>query len=487
MSTSVAHLPDNDVFLERATACVVNFKRGLVNCDNGFWETVMDLKSHFLDHKRKILLHQKTRVPSTNHSWLLTAAVSFHSQTTDMKKKWGIVLVVLFLVAMTLRNLMGSNLAGYSFLRTSYKGDIKRQQPPSNNNNHTANATAIMEERCALCFFGLPRAFDLVLPSITQHILVPNAGYNCDIYVHFYEQYTEPEGRWNTGGTINPRQVHLLTEEAHRVQTEYVGSKPTNSTGRLPTVAFCNDTETSFFQKRGEALNKYLYSRNPVDGLPLYFPYKHKDYMNSTVVNIVKQWHSIESAFHLLETTTRRQGGVKYTRVGMFRLDVMFLTPIDISLLDKGEVDQENKFAVVPGFGQWPVNDRMVYGPYDAVNVWSTKRFELIEERARQNNTGGIVFHPEKFMKASLFPAMTTLGYGINTNLDICFSRTRPDNSVIISDCTSSGSTRGWDQVQPRALVERIAKRNCTEPYQDPSKTFRSIRCGGGIENATKG
>jgi hypothetical protein len=49
----------------------------------------------------------------------------------------------------------------------------------------------------------------------------------------------------------------------------------------------------------------------------------------------------------------------------------MYVTPMDIYRLDNDShnktdagVDLENRYAVVPAFNKYPVNDRMIYGPY---------------------------------------------------------------------------------------------------------------------------
>jgi hypothetical protein len=70
----------------------------------------------------------------------------------------------------------------------------------------------------------------------------------------------------------------------------------------------------------------------------------------------------------------------------------MCLTPIDIATLDSGgEIDTQNHYAVIPGFSRMPVvNDRMIYGPYEAVKIWSTKRFEVIEERVKLGIAPGV-------------------------------------------------------------------------------------------------
>jgi hypothetical protein len=171
---------------------------------------------------------------------------------------------------------------------------------------------------------------------------------------------------------------------------------------------------------------------------------------------------------------------VNYTRVAMFRSDAMYLTPIDIAMLDKGEIDTKNQHVVVAPFARYPVNDRMIYGPYEAVNTWSTRRFELIEERVQKRSHPGYEMHSEMFMEDSIFPEIAALGYKTNINHDICFVRTRADESAMISDCVSAGKTRGWKELEKKDVVEDLVKRNCTRYATGPD--YRFIGCGEGVE-----
>ena len=52
---------------------------------------------------------------------------------------------------------------------------------------------------------------------------------------------------------------------------------------------------------------------------------------NTSINNLVKQWHSIDSVLTLMETTSQQLNNVSYSRAGMFRY---ILTPIDIASLD---------------------------------------------------------------------------------------------------------------------------------------------------------
>ena len=50
----------------------------------------------------------------------------------------------------------------------------------------------------------------------------------------------------------------------------------------------------------------------------------------------------------------------EYERVGMFRIDVSYVTPIDIFKAGN-EHDTENRVAVIPAFAKFPVNDRTCF------------------------------------------------------------------------------------------------------------------------------
>ena len=104
----------------------------------------------------------------------------------------------------------------------------------------------------------------------------------------------------------------------------------------------------------------------------------------------------------------------------------------------------------------------MIYGPYDAVKVWSTKRFELIEKRAALAKDPGHEMHSERFLDSTIFPAMKKLGYTSVENKDICFVRTRANGGASINDCTRNGKTRGFDHVDKKALIEGIVDKNCS-------------------------
>ena len=77
-------------------------------------------------------------------------------------------------------------------------------------------------------------------------------------------------------------------------------------------------------------MKKYHETKGP-DGKPVYFPWDAHTYHKSSLDNIFEQWHSIQSVFELMDASANEMHATyRYTQVGMFRSDVMFLTPLDI-------------------------------------------------------------------------------------------------------------------------------------------------------------
>jgi hypothetical protein len=320
------------------------------------------------------------------------------------------------------------------------------------------------EERCALCFFGLPRSYkSMVLRSIEKNILLPNARHNCDIFVHYFDQAHEVAGRYNRGGKIDPNEILLLERAAKNVSQ-------TNANDTSQVVVFVSETDAQFWTKRRDTLYRY---KNAVyeDGMPIYFPWAELTYTNSTIDNMVRQWHSIDSVFQLMEKHAKRHD-INYTRVAMFRNDATYLTPIDIYMLDQNYSDTRNQHVVVPCFGSHPINDRMIYGPYEAIKIWSTKRFELIEERARMSLDPGFEMHSESFLNVSIFPAMEKLGYLAYINKNICFIRTRADSMALLDDCVTGGVV-GRFRINRKEVVEQVIGRACVREFVEEKKYVR--------------
>jgi len=327
------------------------------------------------------------------------------------------------------------------------------------------------KERCAILLFGLPRSFkDLVLPSMRKNLLGPNARYNCDYFVHYFHQTEEPKGRLNAGGKIEPTEI-LLLEEAVLSASYTTMIKAVNT---KPIIEIQAETEGQFWKIRNETVQRYRTTKGS-DGHYLYFPWKAGTYEYPTSLdNIVKQWHSIQGAWDLMEISAAKRG-VQYTRVGMFRSDVFYVSPIDLYQVEIGKYDTRNNQAIVAPFGAMPVNDRMIYGNYEAVEIWAARRFSLLEKYVHSCERGWAM-HSEKFLDGAILPAIRELGISIAVNPDICFLRTRVDYSVVDTDCQLNGETRGYGERDMKKELENILGRNCSEPYR-LKKHHRGIKC----------
>lgn len=334
----------------------------------------------------------------------------------------------------------------------------------------TAGKTKTKQSRCALCFFGLPRSYaTMVLPSIEKHILKPNANYICDIFVHYFYQNGEAAGRYNNGGSINPDEILLLKESVQKAYQNYKNGTASDQEQPSPrlTILYTNDTNQTFYDRRASDLHRY-HTTLDRKGKPKYFPWKEKKWVKSSLDNMIRQWHSVEGAFRLMRKYAKRHD-IDYTRVAMLRNDVVYLTPIDIMRIDNGTLDTNNEYFVIPNFARYPVNDRMIYGPHEAVKIWATKRFDLVEERVENAQDIGMKMHSESFMNASILPAIQALGYKKSLNRDICFFRSRTSEMLMTRDCFMKADVRGFvkNETNVRKIVEDTVDRNCSDVVID--------------------
>jgi len=311
--------------------------------------------------------------------------------------------------------------------------------------------SAQKDERCAIVFFGLPRAFEsLVLPSIEKNIVQPNAAYQCDYYVQYFNLTEESPSRSGEGGYIDPGEIFQLKSSI---------LKASNETQRDQTVAFAEDGQEDFLKQYTPLLQKIRTVKDS-NGQLLYFPWKETSFNFETTDNIVKMWHNIQHAFQFMETY-QQELNVAYTRVAMLRNDVLYVTPIDISWQPRqGVNDTVNRFAVVPGFAKYPVNDRMIIGPYNAVKIWATERFQRLEGHVQSilRNMPGYGMHSEHFLNYTIFPAIHATNTTIVEHDSMCFFRARADETVWISDCYLP------DRSNRVEGVERILGRKCEGP-----------------------
>lgn len=313
---------------------------------------------------------------------------------------------------------------------------------------------------CAICFFGLPRSFKfLVLPSIIKNVLIPNLANRCNIFFHYYDIRTEGKSRSGLGGAINTSEVLLLKDAVDRIynkknrtrnSTEHYHQSTEPSTKVSLTII--KDTNETFWERHHERIHRYM-SETDENGKLLFFPWMAKSYDRNSVINIIKQWHSIQSVFEAMESLT-----VKYDRVAMLRNDVVFVTPFDVWRINSTWRDTKNEIVAVPNFARFPVNDRLVYGPTPSIKIWSTERFQRLEDHARTYPERGYGLHSERFLAHSIFPAIRQeLGYEVAVNPQLCFFRARADNSCWINDCaTRNGAALGFRTIDTQKLVEDL-------------------------------
>ena len=307
---------------------------------------------------------------------------------------------------------------------------------------------------CAVLFFALPRSFkNYVLPSIIENVFVPNIDHDCDYFLHYHAVEFEGENRMNEkGGEIHGEDVYLLPEALRRVYHEHRRGNTTGSTGEDdtgPLFSIVSNTVHDFEVAHNDSLNRYINNRD------LYYPSEIKAWtFPGSIINMVKQWHSIESVWkHMTETAARL--GKTYDRVAMLRNDVMFVAPIDVFETPSLGRDGSNEMVVVPGWGGYPVNDRMVSGPHDAVEIWASRRFELIEDHVRSRAGSKTGMHSERFLAQTVFPAMTReTGHEIREHPLFCFVRVRADGTIRKDDCSKKSETLGGCDM--KGEVQRI-------------------------------
>jgi len=260
---------------------------------------------------------------------------------------------------------------------------------------------AMSDAACALLFFGLAKEFrKTVLPSIREHILAHNRG--CDVFAHTY----------NVSETSNPR-----NSEAHqKLNVSEVFDLTSN---------VVMDTEDDFRRARNVAHYRKL------------FPHKERTWVYPTSMdNMIKQWHSIERVWHLMKShmvATRKV----YQRVGLFRLDVLYVDKIDIASGAHANVPLRNTLGSY-------MNDRLFYGTYQHAKTWATRRFSLADTYVKgtsQGRANGL--HSEEFMAflmRDVRPATQSL----------CFHRVRAGGQIL---CDCRCSDRGTVQ---REHLERF-------------------------------
>lgn len=347
--------------------------------------------------------------------------------------------------------------------------------------------------KCAILFWGLPRAYEtLVLPSIVQNIVIPNQQYMCDYFVHFYHATGEAAGRSGSGGSIDPTAIYSLKSAIDEVNKN--NHSIMDDTMQQQRVEFVYDTDEQFWNKYNPLITKIREKKK--NGKYYYFPWKAVTYTHPTTLdNIIKMWNSIESSWKLMSSQNRQ-----YDQVGMFRSDVLYVTPIDIyknpSSNDDVVQETQKPYVVIPNFGNHPVSDRIIYGPYAAVKIWASERFSQLEQHVQwiYDNDPGWGMHSERFINYSILPLIRNrTGIDVVQHPTLCFLRARADESVWISDCEGPKEVSdprimaafGGSTKQLQGFVEHIIGRPCGT-ITKPRRNVKSLNCSSALSVASE-
>lgn len=357
-----------------------------------------------------------------------------------------------------------------AYTTTAAVSQEQEQQHYVRNLMNTPKTRQKVKGPCAINLYGLPRKFaDMVLPGLTQNVIEINAEYECDYFVHYYDRREESDYRGidrGRRGIIDPEEIRLLQTavvDIHRRLNK-----------RIPNVTFVKETEGEFFTTFDPFLEK-VFSQRENDGRLIYIPISDgQPFPNTTTINIVKMWHSQDAVWKTMESSLQH-----YTRVAMLRSDVLFVTPVDIYRNPDGSLDYENRFAVIPNFSNFPVNDRMIYGPADAVRIWAAGRFVHLDRHVQ--STVGDGLHSEKYLSKTIFPLIEDAGIPIlKASQDICFLRVRSDLSLRVQDC-------GRKCVNGHNLdvIQVLLQRKCVLNDNNPDVSI--LECNADVQPQIKG
>jgi hypothetical protein len=354
--------------------------------------------------------------------------------------------------------------------------EVPLTHPPRNdnrNNNSTASPGAA-GARCAINLFGLPRAFrQLVLPSMIHHVIPFN---DCDYYVHYYYMTQEVAGRSGEGGVMDPNDIRLLEQAVCQHAPHGTDTAGRRHPRRTPIVEFAVDTEADFWRQYTPLVEKIRTTKVASTGRPLYFPYKALTYRQFTTTdNIIKMWHSIQSAWNLMERSEHSRH-FNYTIVAMLRSDVVYVTKVQIDS-SSAQNDSSATTVTIPAFGKHPVSDRAIYGNHDAVKIWATQRLSQLDAHVHwvQKNHPGWGMHSERFMDWTIFPHMRAM---VREDPYWCFLRARADESVWIRDCEiSAAPTIRKALGDVRTAVETAIGRPCSDNITQVNLRARALYC----------
>ena len=266
--------------------------------------------------------------------------------------------------------------------------------------------------QCAILLFGTPRSFtSVVLPMLKQHVLLPNLIYSCDYYVHINSvEYEDVPLYQGSGGHItNPDVVARELENAIlRNDTRLSDSSPV-------FVRFVNSTRLERFKRHREL---YLKTHLLQDESGHWVQYS----------DVIQSYDGITMAWNLMESENR-----SYNHVAVVGLHTIYIDPLDIYHL----YASGNNIVISDASPN-------AFGPYEAMKIWVTERFNHIYKHVSTLVATGIgspKLTEGELLKQTVLPILEKkrfLPVTIQCSLDVL-----PDNSVLLEGCNDNSRSKG--------------------------------------------
>jgi len=134
--------------------------------------------------------------------------------------------------------------------------------------------------------------------------------------------------------------------------------------------------------------------------------------------------------------------------------------------------------AVVPLFQSYPINDRYIAGPYEAVEILATKRWTYYKDHVHKvlpkYRSTRFGLQDERFLAYTLVPEIRSLR---NNSVDVVvdrsmyFLRVRADGAILVGDCPYEFGQNQSDTLQ------RMFGRKCRVPHFERANKGVVIRC----------
>ena len=187
----------------------------------------------------------------------------------------------------------------------------------------------------AICFFGIPRAFNTTLPSILQRLIHPlQAVARVSIYIHTYDITNVTNARsGELNASIRPLDVLQLTPSGIEIEDER---------------AVLSALPPEFCRKHGD---------------PWTNDYRSFD-------NYMCQLHSLRRITEMMAASRSRP----YDAVVFARLDMYYFTPIDAAQV----LATPNNTIFIPHFHNFGgANDRFAFGSQSTMELYGRRQLSI--------------------------------------------------------------------------------------------------------------